>query len=68
MSYIRIGREGTSETSVHARSTRRHIPENVILHNQRVENLKSHMAVFHPDILEPRITKSAAVREKLLGI
>jgi hypothetical protein len=31
-----------SETSVHTRSTRRHIPENGILHTQRRENLKSY--------------------------
>jgi hypothetical protein len=31
----------SSETSVHTRSTRRHIPENGILHSHRRENLKS---------------------------
>jgi hypothetical protein len=37
----------SSETSVHARSTRRHIPEDCILHNHRRENLKSYkMLVF----------------------
>jgi hypothetical protein len=31
----------SSETSVHTRSTRRHIPEDGILHSHRRENLKS---------------------------
>jgi hypothetical protein len=31
----------SSETSVHTRSTRRHIPEDGILHSHRCENLKS---------------------------
>jgi hypothetical protein len=33
----------SSETSVHTRSTRHHIPENGILHSHRRENLKSYM-------------------------
>jgi hypothetical protein len=32
----------SSETSVHTRSTRRHIPEDGILHGHRCENLKSY--------------------------
>jgi hypothetical protein len=32
----------SSETSVHTRSTRRHIPEDSILHSHRRENLKSY--------------------------
>jgi hypothetical protein len=31
-----------SETSVHSKSTRRHIPEDAILHSRRRENLKSY--------------------------
>jgi hypothetical protein len=31
----------SSETSVHTRSTQRHIPEDGILHSHRCENLKS---------------------------
>jgi hypothetical protein len=31
----------SSETSVHTRSTRRHIPEDGILHSHRRDNLKS---------------------------
>jgi hypothetical protein len=33
----------SSETSVHTRTTRRHIPEGGILHNHRCENLKSYL-------------------------
>jgi hypothetical protein len=33
----------SSETSVHTRSTRRHIPEDGILHSHRCENLKSYI-------------------------
>jgi hypothetical protein len=33
----------SSETSVHTRSTRRHIPEDGILHSHRRENLKSYV-------------------------
>jgi hypothetical protein len=32
----------SSETSVHTRTTQRHIPENGILHSHCCENLKSH--------------------------
>jgi hypothetical protein len=32
----------SSETSVHTRSIRRHIPEDGVLHNHRCENLKSY--------------------------
>jgi hypothetical protein len=38
----------SSETSVHARSTRRHIPEDGILHSHRCENLKPYkIFLFH---------------------
>jgi hypothetical protein len=33
----------SSETSVHTRSTRRHIPEDGILHSHRCENLESYL-------------------------
>jgi hypothetical protein len=33
----------SSETSVHIRSTRRHIPENAIVHSHRCENLRSYI-------------------------
>jgi hypothetical protein len=36
----------SSETSVQARSTRRHIPEDGVLHSHRRENLKSYMKYF----------------------
>jgi hypothetical protein len=35
----------SSETSVHTRSTRRHIPENGILYSHRRENLKSYKLI-----------------------
>jgi hypothetical protein len=35
----------TSETSVHTRSTRRHIPEDGILHSHRRENLKFYILI-----------------------
>jgi hypothetical protein len=43
----------SSETSVHTRSTRRHIPEDGILHSHRRENLKSYINSF---ISESRLT------------
>jgi hypothetical protein len=43
----------SSETSVHTRSTRRHIPEDGILHSHRRENLKSYdCRTIHNAILE----------------
>jgi hypothetical protein len=35
----------SSETSVHTRSTLRHIPEDGILHNHHRENLKSYISI-----------------------
>jgi hypothetical protein len=35
----------SSETSVHSRATRRHIPEDDIPHSNRRENLKSYIAL-----------------------
>jgi hypothetical protein len=35
----------SSETSVVKRTTRRHIPEDAILHSHRLENCKSYMAL-----------------------
>jgi hypothetical protein len=34
-----------SETSVHTRSARRHVPEDRILHSHRCENLKSYIRI-----------------------
>jgi hypothetical protein len=42
----------SSETSVHTRSTLRHIPEEGILHSHRLENLKSYTGSWFPEILK----------------
>jgi hypothetical protein len=42
----------SSETSVHTRSARRHIPEDGILHSHRRGNLKSYIVFFWLRILE----------------
>jgi hypothetical protein len=42
-STLKMEAIGCSETPIHTRSTRRHIPEEGILHNHRRENLKSHI-------------------------
>jgi hypothetical protein len=41
-STLKMEAISSSETSVHTRSTRRHIPEDGILHSHRRENLKSY--------------------------
>jgi hypothetical protein len=41
-STLKMEAISSSETSVHTRTTRRHIPENGILHSHRRENLKSY--------------------------
>jgi hypothetical protein len=41
-STLKMDAKCSSETSVHTRSTQRHIPENGILHSHRRENLKSY--------------------------
>jgi hypothetical protein len=44
-----------SETSVHTRSTQRHIPQDGILHSYRCESLKSYVKFSYSDTL--RVTK-----------
>jgi hypothetical protein len=41
----------SSETSVHTRSTRRHIPEDSILHSHRRENPKSYIIITYSYII-----------------
>jgi hypothetical protein len=41
----------SSETLAHTRSTRRHIPEDAILHSHRRENLKSYIVCVVPKSL-----------------
>jgi hypothetical protein len=41
----------SSETSVHTRSTQRHIPEDGILHRHHCENLKSYWALVFREYL-----------------
>jgi hypothetical protein len=36
----------SSETSIHTRSTRRHVPEDGVLHSRRHENLKSYIRLI----------------------
>jgi hypothetical protein len=40
---LMMGATHSSETSVHARLTRHHISEDIILHNHRNENFKSYI-------------------------
>jgi hypothetical protein len=40
--YLKMETVVSSEKSVHTRSTRRHIPEDGVLHSHLRENLKSH--------------------------
>jgi hypothetical protein len=42
---LMIGAISTTETSVLTRATRRHIPEDGIIHSHRRENLKSYIAL-----------------------
>jgi hypothetical protein len=45
-STLKMEATRSSETSVHTRSTRRHIPEDGILHSHRCENLKSYLPIY----------------------
>jgi hypothetical protein len=45
----------SSETSVHTRSTRRHIPEDGILHSHSCETVKSYIIYSAPWIHEHRL-------------
>jgi hypothetical protein len=46
LSTLKMEAISSSETSVHTRSTRRHIPEDGNLHNHRRENLKSYIFII----------------------
>jgi hypothetical protein len=50
----------SSETSVHTRSTGRHIPEDGILHSHRRENLESYVI----DLLQLE-TRSTLIKKRL---
>jgi hypothetical protein len=58
----------SSETLVHIRSTRRHIPKDGILHSHRRENLKSYKSSHISQISgKKNIQKWHGTREMLLG-
>jgi hypothetical protein len=46
-STLKVEATRSSETSVHTRSTRRHIPEDGILHSHRYENFKSYSVILY---------------------
>jgi predicted nucleic acid-binding Zn ribbon protein len=58
----------SSETSVHTRSTQRHIPEDDILHSHRCEILKSHMEAIRPSEMSvnPRSTQRHIPEDDIL--
>jgi hypothetical protein len=56
--YPEDGGIRSSETLVHTRSTRRHIPEHGILHSHRRENLKSYMIKWGFPLFQPVFTSS----------
>jgi hypothetical protein len=56
------------ETSVHTRSTRRHFPENAILHSHRRENLKSYLKSTVELLIPSLIRSYSVVPSKAQGI
>jgi hypothetical protein len=50
----------SSETAVHTRSTRRHVPEYGIFHSHRRENLKSYVVFRYGEATHRHIRQSAA--------
>jgi hypothetical protein len=55
---------GSCETSVLARATRRNIPEDIILHSHRCDNLKSYMKLKWSGFLQLMLF----LKNKLTGI
>jgi hypothetical protein len=51
LSSLMLEAINSSETSVLARATRRHILKEVILLSHRSENLKSYIAIYHPGLV-----------------
>jgi hypothetical protein len=66
--YPEDGGDAFPETSVHTRTTRRHIPENIIVHSHRRENLKSYirlhlsMTIFCNNVLFIQAVRQIHVR------
>jgi hypothetical protein len=60
-SIIKMEAINSSETSGHTRSTRRHIPEDGIIHSHRYENLKSYKMIIAYHILAGKPQKCVPI-------